>query len=417
MSALDRPLRSFRISVVLCALLLALLAGGCATLPTEYREPPALSQVERTKLNEKVFDRAWSLVDRKYFDASFRGVDWKAMRERYRPEAIAAKDDDALYAVLNRMCAELKESHLVALTPRRAHEIATEHRAAIGVRWEMLDGKRVVIDVVPGGPADRAGIRRGWLVVTRNGAPIRDEVPFVTHLGQPVTYGFLDEHDVERTFTLRPELLNFERLEVRPLAGDFVYLRFDRFARETLSWLSRQLKAHRGAPGVVIDLRNNHGGSALALTVALAEFFPGRVAEGEMVHRSGRTKQSHSLSWFSARYSGDVVLLVGPETGSAAEIFSHVLQHRGRATVIGRKTAGAVIYSRSYRLPGGGELQIPVTDYVGLDGERLEGRGVKPDIELPKPTLEDRRSVRDVELERALEVLQGADRKALDNAA
>lgn len=388
---------------VLFACVLA-LAAGCSTVPTEYREPAPLTAEARVELNGNVFDRAWELVNQKYFDASFRGVDWAGMRERYRAEAVAAEDDDALYRALNRMCAELKESHLVALTPRRVHENRVDHRAAIGVRWEMLEGKRVVVDVVPGGPAEEAGVRRGWLVVSRNGAPLVDGEVFITRIGESVTYGFLDEDEAMRTFTFEPRLLNFERFEVRVLEGGIVYLRFDEFGGPSIGWLRRQMREHRDAPGLILDLRNNHGGNTFALSAAIGNFFPHKVAEGRIVRRNGDARDSHSFGWGSPRYAGRVALLVGPATGSAAEILAHVLQHHERATVIGRRTAGAVIYSRSYRLPGGGQLQVPVSDYVGLDGRRLEGRGVTPDIEVAKPTLADRRSVRDLEMEKAMAV-------------
>ncbi|HYD84080.1 MAG TPA: S41 family peptidase, partial [Opitutus sp.] len=334
------------------------LAAGCATVPTEYREPAPLAAEERAALNGKVFDRVWELVNEKYFDASFRGVDWAAMPERYRDEAVAATDDEGLYRVLNRMCAELKESHLVALTPRRVHENRVDHRAAIGVRWEMLEGKRVVVDVVPGGPAEEAGVQRGWLVVSRNGAPLVDGEVFITRIGEPVTYGFLDEHETLRTFTFEPRLLNFERFEERVIAGGYVCLRFDEFGGASMTWLRRMLREHRDAPGVILDLRNNHGGNTFALSAAVGNFFPHKVAEGRIVKRDGDTRESHSFGWGSARYGGRVVVLVGPATGSAAEILTHVLQHHRRATAIGRRTAGAVIYSRLYRLPGGGRLQV-----------------------------------------------------------
>lgn len=393
---------------VLLVVTLVFGASGCATVPTEYREPPPLAAEERTALNAEVFDRAWELVDENYFDASFRGVDWAAMRGRYRPDAVRAKNDEELYGVLNAMAAELKESHLVALSPRRAHERRQDHRALIGVRWEKIGDARVVTDVVPGGPADEAGIRTGWLVVSRNGAPMPDgRDAFVARLGEKVTYGFIDEEERLRRFVLEPRLLNFARLEAGPLVDEWVYLRFDRFSWETVRWLSRELKRHETAPGVVVDLRYNSGGDTFSLRLAIAEFFDERMAEGAMVSRDGRMKEAHSFGWLSAQYGGRVLLLVGPETGSAAEIFSHVLQHHERATVMGRRTAGAVISSRYYRLPRGGELQVPILDYVGLDGERLEGRGVTPDIEVAKPTLADRRANRDGELERAVEWVRG----------
>lgn len=390
-------------------LLALVFAGGCATVPTEYREPPPLAAVEQGTLNVRVFDRAWELVNERYFDPAFRGVDWQKMRERYRPEAAAAKDTAALYVALNRMCAELKESHLTALAPRRVHELRTDHRPGIGIQWRLIDGKRVVTDVVPGSPAERAGIQRGWLVTARNGVPIREGERFVPRVGEMIAFSFLDQQDVERTFRLQAELLQFERREARRLEGGALLLRFDRFDAPSLSWLSEQLKAHADAPAVVIDLRQNGGGNTLVLDMAVAEFFPGRVSIGRLIRRGGHARENHSFAWRAARYGGRVVLLTGPATASAAEIFSHVLQHHGRATVVGQKTAGAVIYSRPYRLPEGGRLQMPIIDYVGLDGQRLEGRGVSPNIPVPLATLAEARATREPELERALALLTGRE--------
>ncbi len=391
---------------LLSALAGALLLAGCASPPSEYRDPPPRAVEARTEHNRRVFDRVWELVNERYFDASFRGVDWAALRERYRPRATAAKDEEELYQIVNEMCAELKESHLVALTPRRAHENRVEHRPAIGLRWTEVEGARVVTDVLPGGPAAGAGVERGWLIVSRNGAPLRADDPFVMRLGQPVEFEFLDRENRTRKLSMLPALVNFQRREALPLEDGAIYLRFDHFARDTVFWMRRQLREHRTAPAVIIDLRENRGGDTFALRVALADFFPEKVAEGRIVNRRGKAKESHSIGWGATHYEGRVLVLIGPGTGSAAEIFAHVLQHHRRATIIGRKTAGAVIYSRSYRLPGGGELQVPVSDYVGLDGQRLEGRGVAPDVELPLPTLAQRRAVLDLEMKEALEILR-----------
>lgn len=394
---------------------LAVLLGwapGCATAPRPYREPPALAPVARAAHNERVFDRAWALVEAKYFDAKFRGVDWVAAGQTYRAEARAAPDDEALYAVINRMAGTLKESHLAAFPPRRAHEQRTEHRPGVGMSWRVIEGQRVIMDVVPGGPADRAGVRPGWLALARDGQPLTDDLNYTPRLGERVTYVFLDPADVRHEFTLTPELLVFARREARPLPGGLVLLRFDRFSLDDLAWLSRELKAARTAPGVVIDLRDNPGGSALALRAAVAEFFLHPVDEGTLVTRAGRERTARSWAWRSARYAGRVVILTEGATGSAAEIFAHVLQHHRRATVIGRPTAGAVIYSRSYRLPGGGRLQVPVVDYVGLDGARLEGRGVTPDRVVPAATVAERRAGFDPDLALALDVLRdGAGRR------
>lgn len=388
-----------------CSAALLLFVAGCATVPTEYREPPPLKSESRTALNLRVHDRAWQLVNDKYFDGKFRGVDWPAMKEKYRAEAAAAPDDTALYRVLAKLCAELKQSHLTALPPRTVHEKDTEHRAAIGLRWLNIEGKRIVTDIVPGGAAADAGVKTGWLIVSREGRPIDEREIFVTKLGRPVSFGFLDLEDRPVALTLEPRLLDFDRLIAHDLPGGFRYLRFDRFSMENLRWLSAELKTHRTAPGVVVDLRANPGGNTVANMMVIQEFFDRRVPTGQFIRRDGRTRETHGLALFAARYPGRVAILLGPGSASASEIFAHVLQAEKRAIVVGRRSAGAVIVSRFYDLPGGGQLQVPIQDYAGRDGLRLEGRGVAPDVEVAAPKAADWRAGRDVDLEAALEIL------------
>jgi carboxyl-terminal processing protease len=400
------PSLLYSFSVLWFAGLLAL--AGCATAPTVYRGPAPLAAAERTTRNLAVFDRVWELVNERYFDPKFRGVDWPAQRASFRPQAAEAPDDEALYRTINRMLATLKESHLFAAAPRLAHELRTDHRVAVGLRLQFVEGKRVVVETVPGSPAEAAGIRIGWIAVARNGAPFpapTERDTFAARPGVPVSFTFLDESDQSREFALEPRLLSFKRREERALPGGAVYLRFDEFDFAALSWFSSRLKAHQDAPAVVLDLRSNPGGYTVALRVALGELFPGRVATGRTVSRQGRAREVRSQSWLSANYSGRVVVLTGPSTGSAAEILAHVLQHHRRATIVGRRTAGAVIYSRYFSLPGGGRLSVPVEDYVGLDGKRLEGRGVTPDVAVPV-SLADLRAGRDDDLAAALALLE-----------
>lgn len=392
--------RGWMLAVVLAGAVLGL--AGCATVPTEYREPAPLSAEARATLNLRVYDRAWELVNEKYFDEKFLGVDWAAQKEKYRAEAAAAADDAALYRVLARLCGELKQSHLTPLPPRRAHEMQTDRRAAVGLRWLEIAGKRIVTDVLPGGAAAEVGVQVGWIAVSRNGRSLDVREDFISRLGEPVTFEFLDLADRPVTLALEPRLLDFDRMVARDLSGGYRYVRFDRFSTASLRWLSEELKKHRAAPGVVIDLRQNPGGNALVNMIAVEEFFDRRVPMGRFVQRGGKVRETKGIALFSARYAGRVVVLLGPGSASASEIFAHVLQNQKRATVVGRRSAGAVIVSRFYSLPGGGRLQVPIQDYVGVDGQRLEDRGVTPDVMVPAPTVADWRAGRDPELEAAL---------------
>jgi carboxyl-terminal processing protease len=191
---------------------------------------------------------------------------------------------------------------------------------------------------------------------------------------------------------------------VRTLPGGLVYLRFDHFDAPSRRWLSAQLKARRDAPGVVIDLRRNHGGGSFSLATSVGEFFARSVADGTFVTRGGFRVEVSSWQPGSAGFPGKVAVLVDRPTGSAAEIFAAVLQEHGRATVIGRTSAGAVIGSDFYTLPDGGSLELGRYDYFTPRGRRLEGRGVEPDIRT-NLTLADLRAGRDADLAAALRAL------------
>ena len=68
-------------------------------------------------LNERIFDRAWQLTADRYWDRTMGGNDWQAIRARYYPQAVAARDEQQLYGVINKMLDQLDDSHVYATSP------------------------------------------------------------------------------------------------------------------------------------------------------------------------------------------------------------------------------------------------------------------------------------------------------------
>lgn len=385
------------------------LCVGCATLPP-VRVPVAELPVEqqaRARENLRVFNAVWDLVHRWHYDPKLGGVDWNAAAIVHAPQAAAAPDAAALYAVLNAMLDPLHDSHTRALTPQQAGERREQLRARTGFSMTRIERQWVVSEVLPDSPAEQAGVRVGWIVVARNQQPLSARISFRAHDGEIVAWEFRDAEDrTVRVSTAAKPLSTASRRIARELEGGFVYLRFDEFDATDRRWLGAELKKHRAAPGVVIDLRWNPGGETFSLGISIGEFFDRPVDCGTFITRSGSRKVKNSWQLGSAEYRGRVVVLVDGGTGSAAEIFAAVLQDHGRATVVGRRTAGAVLASRFHALPGGGELQLSREDYVAPKGRRIEGVGVEPDVTVPR-LLADVRAGRDMDLEAALRVLRG----------
>ncbi len=79
-------------------------------------------------------------------------------------------------------------------------------------------------------------------------------------------------------------------------------------------------------------------------------------------------------------FGGKVYVLVNGRTGSASEPLAHLLRASGRATLVGERTAGAMLTALPHALGDGFIITVPEADYYAAGGVRLEGRGVEPDI-------------------------------------
>jgi carboxyl-terminal processing protease len=401
-----------RTSLILA--LAALLLGGCATVP-----PPAsifnyassagpTVPAQRAAFNARVYGQTADWISRRYYDPSFNGADWPASVAHHRPAALNATSDTELYAALNALLAELRDEHTHALSPLEIEQWHRRRSFLLGFRSDPAPGQpkaRRILAVFPDSPAARAGVQPGWILLAADDRPPM-EVLGVGKLadGQLVRCEFLDALGQPRHLELRAEKLEYPPVrESRMLPGDVLLLTFDRFDLPAARWLRAELKRHRPAGGVVLDLRGNAGGEARALAAIVAELFPGRVDLGAVRGRgtsdaAPRRSPSHP---FAAHYDGPLAVLVSEASASAAEIFASVVQREHRGAIVGTATAGNVLVCVHWPLPGGGQLQLSVYDYVGPDGLRLEGRGIAPDVVVePAPGVDP-----DPQLEAALRSL------------
>ena len=389
MRRLRRPPHSARLLPALAALLLA----GCAALPPpaallNYAAPTGeIAPADRPAFNARVLDQVTSWVARRYFDASFNGLDWPAACARHRPAILAAHNDDELYAALNALLGELNDVHTRALKPREIEEQHRRRGVLIGFRTGPVLGQpaqRRIVVVYPVSPAASAGVQAGWRLVAADNRP-PTEVLGLGKLaeGQLVQCDFLDAQDRPMRLAIHARKLAYPPIrDARRLPGDVLLLAFDSFDLPAARWVRAQLKAARPAGGVILDLRNNSGGEARALAAILAEFFPAKVDLGHTRARGDDTPDGHRSPrhLFAAHYRGPLAVLVSEGSASAAEILASVVQQQRRGPVLGSSTSGKVLVAVNWPLPRGGELQLSVFDYVAPDGRRLEGRGVTPDV-------------------------------------
>ncbi len=392
---------------------LLLLGGGCVSVRVPVSPAPRVdaaslpkAEVARATANLRVFDTVWDQVHRKHYDPSFNGLDWNDLARTYGPRATAAVDTRTLYQTINEMLGRLNDSHTAAIEPRDASEERAGQRAIVGITLRRVNDAWLIADVNPGGAAARAGVKPGWIAVKRDGMELGERYSRPTQKpGQVVRWEFLTPEGQTVVLDLEVQPLPTARLEVRELSGGLVYIRFDGFNLPATRWLSKELERHRTAPGIVLDLRHNSGGLIASALFAVGEFFPEAVPVFVTLDQKGERFRWASLMLGSANYAGRLAVLTGPQTASAAEILSSALQEKGRATIIGRRTAGALLAAVQTSLPDKGMVQISELDVITMGGKRLEGEGLAPDIEIPVSTLAQLRADEDPELTAAIALL------------
>jgi carboxyl-terminal processing protease len=376
------------------------LATSWATSRETSRETTVSAQQ-----NVRVFDTVCRLIERRYYDPRLHGANWRDLTQQFRQQALAARDESTLYRVINQLLATLDDQHTFALPPSRVREEKQGARVGLGIQLRKLEGQWVITHTLGGSAAHEAGIRPGWIIAEMDGQPFTGFRPGQRfQAGQSVKLKFLDPNDrpkrvevICRPFATTPE----QRAQYLP--DGVLYLRFTEFAPKTADWLEEHITSNPQAAGLIFDLRENTGGLLDVLADCLRLIYRQDVVFGDFIQRNQKPLRMR-VSGNRQAYTGPVLVLIDEHSASAAEIFAAAVQETGRGTVIGRRTAGAVLASIQEPLPDGGKVQISIRDYRTVRGVRLEGQGVTPDVTV-KLTLEDVRRNVDVDLRYALQQL------------
>ena len=309
--------------------------------------------------------------------------------------------------------------------------------AGVGMTLSRRGNAVQVVSLVDGAPARKAGILPGDVLTEVDGHSVakmnfRDCVARLK--GPPGTQVKIKVYrrssDAVFDFTLTRAFIKIPSLHgVKVIGNEFGYIRISSFSRTTAGDLDKALAdfAAKKVRGIVIDLRNNPGGLLSAAIEVCSRF----LKKGDLVvYTEGQSERSKQRF-----YAGDavkypdipLVLLVNGNTASAAEIFSGCLQDHHRAVLLGTKTFGKASVQTVIPLPDKGAMRLTTGKYYTPSRRVIHEKGIMPDIAVPvTPGAEallalrlntepgeilakDGRGVKDIQLERALELLKGVD--------
>lgn len=352
----------------------------------------------------RVFQKLWKIVNDTYVYPDFNGVDWNAKKVEMQNLINSGVSDGEFYYAMRRLIESLNDNHSTFLPPYVAEEIyelffASGEYIGIGLLTAPSRSRDYlyVLQVVPGSSAERAGIRAhdhilhigGYSAVDRNGysqsylflGPEGSEVPVVVR-----TPGSGETRSMSLTRERLPETVIVEtRLMDNPAGKKIGYMLVPTFFEQNIDRRVRaatqSLMAQAGGKldGLVIDMRINSGGSVPLLNKTLGLFTSGVV--GKFINRRGRaTNVAVAAQNVGNSQAVPLVVLIGPDTESAAEVFAGGLQARGEAKLVGQPSAGNIELVRGHEFEDGSIAFIAEQRFVLPNGSSWEGAGLAPDI-------------------------------------
>ncbi|MTE19257.1 PDZ domain-containing protein [Streptomyces sp. TRM43335] len=261
----------------------------------------------------------------------------------------------------------------------------------VGVSLRRADGGRTeVARVLPGSPADEAGVRPGDRLLAVDGDDVdgRPVTEVVTMLrggppGAGAEPGSRVVLDLDRDGRRWEEELGRARLRVdtvttTSLAADTTLIRIDSFTKGTGGQVRRAVEDLAPDRGILLDLRGNPGGLVAEAADAASAFL-----DGGLVATYGDGDAQRALhAEPGGNTTSPLVVLVDGGTMSAAELLAGALQDRGRAVVVGTRTFGKGSVQVPREQPDGSVAEMTVGHYTTPGGRTFEEEGLVPDLEV-----------------------------------
>ncbi|HEX6274326.1 MAG TPA: S41 family peptidase [Polyangiaceae bacterium] len=287
----------------------------------------------------------------------------------------------------------------------------------VGVEVDFGGDFVTVIAPIEGSPAHQAGVKSGDRIFAIDNMAVRGRSPaeLVRAMrGDPGTKVILTirREGVEQlmTFVLVRRTISVASIASKLLEGNFGYLRIKAFQSgthaELLSHVGKLRKKARGQlAGVVLDLRNNPGGSVDEANAIADEFLSSGVIF--TTRRRGKVIDESRADTSGALRRQPTVVLVNEFSASASELVAAALRDNARARIVGAPTFGKGSVQMIADLPGGAGLRLTTLRYYTPSGRAIQAEGVTPDV-VVNAAPSDFGIVREKNLENHLPASEGA---------
>ena len=357
-----------------------------------------------------------------------KGLDWPALRERYRRLALAARTDSEFEWCANRLLGELNASHTGIAARRDEDNPSRRPVGRLGIRTRPAEGGFEVLAVLPEGPGARTQtpLRAGDVITAVNGLAagprtaleqllrgrVGEEIVLTVRRvpeggGAPATVDCLITPcaAAEEADLLYKDMVTRAAERVKAWSGDRLgYIHIQSMSQPSLEDFERDLcAAAQGKDGLIVDVRNNGGGSTADRVLAslMAQPHAYTVPRGA---DPGYTRGYPQDRLYIQRWTLPTNMLCNEKSFSNAEIISHAFRNLKRGTLVGEQTYGGVISTGGATLVDGTTVRTPFRGWYTPDGRDMENNGAMPDLRVPADPVDESRD-HDAQLRAAVDDL------------
>jgi carboxyl-terminal processing protease len=349
---------------------------------------------------------------------------------------IPAVTDGALHGLLESL--DANSSYLTPEEYKKFKALHVDGKAGIGATISKRFGYAAVVSVIPGGPADKAGLEGGDIIEAIEGKSSREMSLAVIQnelTGEP---GSNINFSVVRPRKAEPVKLTITRnnVVIPPVTDETMedgigYIKVDAITPGKAQEIANKIKAMQthGVNKLILDLRDCSAGDEKE-GIAVANLF---LNHGVITWLQGQRypKETFTADQTKAITGLPLVVLVNRDTAGPAEIVAAAVLGNARGDVLGDKTFGIGSVQKVIDIPDGSALILSVAKYYAPDGKAIQDTGVTPNITvadnlddfiLPdedensnaaEPDKKPQRTLQnDDQLKRAIEVLKNHDKKA-----
>lgn len=253
---------------------------------------------------------------------------------------------------------------------------------------DASSGVITITQVYDDSPAKKAGIKAGDILYrveekTVTGKDLDKVVSWIKgKKGTKVNLTLLRGTNSDKIkVTATRDVINVETVKYKVLENQIGYISISEFASVTGAQFAKALKQlqKKNIEGLVVDLRNNPGGSLSTVCDILDSILP----KGLIVYTKDKNgKKEEYTSDEKHRLNLPMSVLVNGQSASASEIFAGAVQDYGKAEIIGTQTYGKGVVQNLFDLKDGTCVKLTTSEYFTPKGRNIDGKGITPDVKI-----------------------------------